>query len=200
MTNENEPRTLDEAEAYDRKTRRQLWIGLAAAAIVVLVLILIIMESRFRSALDDPQPSAALDEAMAEVVADLAPLPMDAREIVLTTRGEQPTRYEVVIRDGYGNYLYDMARSARSAGMIEHGGRSGEAINFRVVLTLSEDGQLQGGYRPDRGVSVERYQGVAAALVREALIAWHTHQSYPAPDTGERSSDEIHDGWSAVMD
>ncbi|MFV8834315.1 hypothetical protein [Aquisalimonas sp.] len=200
MTNENEPRTLDEADAYDRKTRRQLWIGLAAAATVVIVLILIVMESRYRAALDDPQPSAALDEAMAAVVADLAPLPLDAREIVVTTRGEQNPRYEVVIRDADGDHLYDMTRSARSAGVIDHGRRAGEAINFRVVLSLSEDGELDGAYRPDRGVSVERYQEVAAALVRESLIAWHTHQSYPEPDTQERTSDEIRDGWRAVMD
>lgn len=200
MTNENEPRTLDEANAYDRKTRRQLWIGLAMAATVVIVLILIVMESRYRAALDDPQPSAALDGVMAEVVADLAPLPLDAREIVVTTRGEQNPRYEVVVRDGDGEHLYDMTRSARSAGMIEHGPRAGEAINFRVALSLSEDGQLEGAYRPDRGVSVERYQDVAAALVRESLIAWHTHESYPAPDAEERSRDQIRDGWRAVMD
>ncbi|SEO42555.1 hypothetical protein [Aquisalimonas asiatica] len=200
MTNENEPRTIDEADAYDRRTRRQLWIGLAAAATVVLVLILIVMESRYRAALDDPRPSAALDETMAVVVADLAPLPQDAREIVLTTRGEQRPRYEVVIRDGDGEHLYDMTRSASSAGVIEHGRRAGEAIRFRVELSLSEDGELEGAYRPDRGVSVERYQDVAAALVRESLIAWHTHQSYPAPDAEERSSDDIRDGWRRVMD
>ncbi len=200
MSTEHEPVTPSEARAYEAKTRRELWIGLAILVTVVVLVIIAVMEARFRGGLDDPRPSAALDDTMQGVIDQLGPLPGDAREIVLTTRGERPARYEVVVRDGDGERLFELARGARTAGLIEHGARAGEPVNFRVELSIDRDGNLQGSYRPDRGVPVERYQQIASGVLRDTFIAWHAHVSHPVPEVEEQTSEVIHAGWDRVMD
>lgn len=200
MSTEHEPVTPSEARAYEAKTRRDLWIGLATLVTVVVLVIIAVMEARFRGGLDEPRPSAVLDENMQGVIDQLGPLPGDAREIVLTTRGERPARYEVVVRDGDGEPLFELARGARTAGLIEHGTRAGEPVNFRVELRIDRDGNLQGAYRPDRGVAVERYQQIAAGVLRDTFIAWHAHVSHPAPGVEQQPEAVIHDGWNQVMD
>lgn len=200
MSTENEPLTPSEARAHEAKARRELWIALAALVVVVVLLIITVMEARYRDSLDDPRPSAALDESMEAVVEQLGPLPGEAREIVLTTRGDGDGRYEVVVRDGDGERLFELARGARTAGLIEHGQRAGEPVNFRIELSLDGDGTMEGAYRPDRGVPVERYQQIAAGVLRDALIAWQAHASNPLPEGEEQADEAIRAGWDAVLD
>ncbi|WP_290652946.1 hypothetical protein [Aquisalimonas sp.] len=201
MSIDNEPLTPAEANEYEATTRRRLWIGLALIVTVVVLLIVVIMESRFRLGLGDPQPSAALDERMEAVLAELAPLPGDAREIHVRTRGDRAPHYAVIIRDADGAVLYELTRGAATAGLVEHGTRAGDAVSYRVNLTLDGDGGLvEGAYRPDRGVAVERYQEIAEALLRETVAAWHVHTSHPLEGVEEQSSDAIFDAWDEVID
>ncbi len=200
MSTEHEPLTPSEARAYEAKSRRELWIGLGMLVMIVAVVIIAVMESRFRASLDDPRPSAALDETMQAVVAQLSPLPGDAREIVLRTRGERDPRYEVIVRDDDGERLYELSRGAHTAGLIQYGSRAGDPINLRIELSLDRDGNVTGAYRPDRAVPVEYYQQVAAAVLRDTFVAWHAHASHPALESEEQSRDTIRADWDAVMD
>lgn len=200
MSTDNEPLTPGEARAREARTRRELWIGLAVMVAVVVLLILVVMEVRYRASLDDPRPSAALDESMTALVSDLGPLPGDADTIELATRRDGGARYQVVVRDDDGERLFSMARGVETAGVIEHGGRAGEPINYRIELSVADDGSVTGAYRPDRGVPVERYRDVAAVVLRQALVAWHAHASHPLPSRDETSPQAIQEGWDAVMD
>ena len=201
MSSSDLPKTPAEAEDRDRRIRRQLWLGLAAIFAIVVLLIILVMEGRYRAALDDPQPSAGFDRAMQGVVASLAPFPETAREIEMRTQRLDGSRYYVLhVYDADGDVLYQFARSARSVGLIEHGPRAGDPVNLHVRLELDDDYGLSGAYRPDRGVAVERYQGVATGMLREGLAAWHTASSHPLPETEEREPEALRAEWRRIMD
>ncbi|MFO7858866.1 MAG: hypothetical protein R6V11_08090 [Ectothiorhodospiraceae bacterium] len=200
MSTDNEPLTPGEARRHETPMRRDLWIGLGVLAAVVVLLIMVVMEARYRDSLDDPRPSAALDGAMESVIAELAPLPAPVAHIEIHTRNRSGGQYQVVLENGDGEALFDITRSADSAGTVTQGERTGKPIRFDVDLTLNDDGTVSGHYQPDRGVAVARYRAVAGQMVREALVAWHAHASHELPEVSAESEETIRSNWDAVMD
>ena len=200
MSTDNEPLTPGEARRYETPMRRDLWVGLGVLAAVVVLLIMVVMEARYRDSLDDLQPSAALDDAMESVIAELAPLPGPVQHIEIRTRNRSGGQYQVILEDSDGEALFDITRSAASAGTVTQGERTGEPIRFDIGLTLDTNGAVSGHYQPDRGVAVARYRAVAGQVLREALVAWHAHASHELPEVTAESAETIRSNWDAVID
>lgn len=204
MSKEQKPMTPAEASAYEAPVRRQMWIGIGVGALAIILLIVFVMEARFRSGLTDPRPSMALDGSLQSVVADLRPLPLEVRRIVVDTLElrDSGQAYEVRLYDAEGQRVFDMVRRADTLLLIPYGPREGSAINFEVELTISEHGEVRGSYRQDRGLDVQMYELTLASLVRQALSALHAQAGYPVPehrgDAPDR--DRIRQGWEATMD
>ncbi|MEX0729298.1 MAG: hypothetical protein WED00_12405 [Aquisalimonadaceae bacterium] len=201
----SQPSTPEEADAYEKPIRKQVYIGIAVGLALIVVLIVTVMEVRYRATLGQPRASAALDGAMQEVMAPISPLPQVVRVIeVLTSEEADTPTYEVLLRDGDGELLYHQARRAGSLYMLESGSRAGTPVHFDVSLAVDVDGQVTGRYRPDRGVPVANYQAVLRNLVREALVGFQVQSIYPL--VIETVEDDEHDqaalrrDWEAVID
>ncbi len=204
MSKDQKPMTLAEASAYEAPVRRQMWLGIVAGIVVIVLLIVFVMEARFRSGLTDPRASQALDNTMQSVIADMRPLPVDVRQIVVDTRElrDGAEVYEVRLRDADSAPVFDMIRRAETLFLIPYGPREGTAVNFEVELSVSEYGEVRGLYRQDRGVDVHAYEAALASVVRQALSALHAQAGYPIPGyQGETPDRErIRRGWEATVD
>jgi hypothetical protein len=164
------PMNPEQAREYEQPSRRMLWTGLLIMAGIVVFLILITMETRVRLGLVDPVPNARLDRAVAEVLADMAPLPEALRGARIST-GEAGWGYRILLEDRAGELLYGVEIAAASAGLADAGRRSGSAINFDARIGIDRAGQVSGVYRVDPGVHVDRYEGVLVSLLQQALVA-----------------------------
>jgi len=167
------PMNPEQARDYERPSLRVLWSGLLIMAGIVAFLILITMETRVRIGLVDPVPNPGLDRAVAEVLVDIGPLPEALRGVRIIT-SESGWGYRVLLEDRAGELLYGVEVAAPSAGLSDAGGRSGSVINFNARIGIDRSREVSGVYRVDRGVHVERYQGVLVSLLQQALVAYQT--------------------------
>ncbi len=200
MSTENEPLTPAEARDHEAKIRRTLAIGLGILVTVTVLAIIVVMEGRYRADLERPEPSAALDAEFGDTVMALTPLPGGVETIRIETRGGGEPRYEVRLLDGDGDPVFEMARSARTAGLRDHGARAGDPIRYRIEMAVHDDGRVDGRYRPDRSVSVDRYRDVAVAVLQEALMSWHMRDAYPLDEPREVSQEVIQQQWRDALD
>ncbi len=204
MSDTRVPMTPAEAREYEAPIRRQLWLGLAGFVALVVVLIIIGMETRYRTALGEPQPSVALDAGLSQVVQDLAPLPDRLRRINVHTEGEDGAQpfYQVSMVDPEGRTFYQVAFQADTIEVVRGGTRDGTPINFEVDLEVDEAGRVSGGYRQDRAIHAERYQAVLSSLVRQALVAHQTFSvmTIPPVPEGEWTREELNRSWDRIID
>jgi len=198
------PLTPEQANEYEKPIRRELLIGLLVGLSVIIVLIVTVMEVRYRTALGDPRPSAALDSAMQQVVNNSRPLPAPVSVMRIRTNTDgNPSVYEVLLEDASGNVRYQMSRNASHVYLIDAGNRAGEPMKLEIELSNSS-GTVSGLYLQDRGVPVSHYREVSTLMLREALAGFRQNvrfqQGFSVAEDGEPSPERIRRDWDAVMD
>lgn len=191
------PMNQQEAREYEAPSRRYLWNGLLIMAAIVFFLILITMEVRERMGIADPVPNPQLDQVVAEALGHMAPLPEGLRGVTVETSAGG-WGYRVALTDRAGDLLHGVEIAAASAGLVDAGSRAGTPINFHVEVSLDRAGDVSGRYRVDRGVHLQRYEGVLTVILQQALVAYQTALvlGESIPSNPDWTADEIRDSWN----